>query len=103
MALTLGALVLPLLWAEGHAPAPPPPPLVTAGPALPEVNAVQNARMAALAESGRDEAFRRIYQIPGLQKVNQALGRLVPTVEQGIDISGTFFRMGGEPYDRMPS
>ena len=47
------------------------------GPALPEVNAVQNARMEALADSGRDAAFRRIYQTPGLQKVNQALGRLV--------------------------
>ncbi len=47
------------------------------GPALPEVNAVQKARIAALAGLGRDAAFRRVYQIPGLQKVNQALGRLV--------------------------
>ena len=47
------------------------------GPALPEVNAVQKARMDALAGAGRDESFRRVYQIPGLQKVNQALGRLV--------------------------
>ncbi len=47
------------------------------GPALPEVNAVQKKRMDALAGLGRDAAFRRVYQIPGLQKVNQALGRLV--------------------------
>ncbi len=47
------------------------------GPALPEVNAVQKKRMNALAGLGRDAAFRRVYQIPGLQKVNQALGRLV--------------------------
>ena len=47
------------------------------GPALPEVNAVQKARLDALAGLGRDEAFRRVYQVPGLQKVNQALGRLV--------------------------
>ncbi|HEY0864879.1 MAG TPA: helicase C-terminal domain-containing protein [Lacunisphaera sp.] len=47
------------------------------GPSLPEVNAVQQARMDALAGLGRDAAFRRVYQIPGLQKVNQALGRLV--------------------------
>ncbi len=47
------------------------------GPALPEVNAVQKARMDALASLGREAAFRRVYQIPGLQKVNQALGRLV--------------------------
>ncbi len=47
------------------------------GPALPEVNAVQKAKLAALDALGRDAAFRRVYQIPGLQKVNQALGRLV--------------------------
>jgi Rad3-related DNA helicase len=47
------------------------------GPALPEVNAVQKARVEALAGLGREGAFRRVYQIPGLQKVNQALGRLV--------------------------
>ena len=47
------------------------------GPALPEVNPVQRARLAACAELGREAAFRRVYQIPGMQKVNQALGRLV--------------------------
>ncbi len=47
------------------------------GPALPEVNAVQKTRMNALSTLGRDASFRRVYQIPGLQKVNQALGRLV--------------------------
>ena len=47
------------------------------GPALPEVNAVQKAKVSALSSLGRDAAFRRVYQIPGLQKVNQALGRLV--------------------------
>ncbi len=47
------------------------------GPALPEVNAVQKARLTALNGLGRDAAFRRVYQIPGLQKVNQGLGRLV--------------------------
>src|SRR5690606_480603 len=47
------------------------------GPALPEVNAVQRARLAELEPLGREQAFRRVYQIPGLQKVNQALGRLV--------------------------
>lgn len=47
------------------------------GPALPEVNAVQRARVAALSSLGREASFRRVYQIPGMQKVNQALGRLV--------------------------
>ncbi len=47
------------------------------GPALPEVNPVQRARMAEFSRLGRTAAFHRVYQIPGMQKVNQALGRLV--------------------------
>ncbi len=48
------------------------------GPALPELNALQRAREAALARQvPAAEAFRRTYLVPGLQKVNQALGRLV--------------------------
>jgi DNA excision repair protein ERCC-2 len=47
------------------------------GPALPEVNAVQQARLAEFSTLGREAAFRRVYQIPGMAKVNQALGRLV--------------------------
>ena len=47
------------------------------GPALPEVNAIQRARLAEFSGLGRAEAFRRVYQIPGMTKVNQALGRLV--------------------------
>lgn len=47
------------------------------GPALPEVNAVQRARLAEFSGLGRETAFRRVYQIPGMAKVNQALGRLV--------------------------
>ena len=47
------------------------------GPALPEVNPVQKARLETYSGLGREAAFRRVYQIPGLQKVNQALGRLV--------------------------
>lgn len=47
------------------------------GPALPEVNAVQRARLAEFANLGREASFRRVYQVPGMTKVNQALGRLV--------------------------
>ena len=50
---------------------------VVVGPALPEVNAVQRARLASSRARNREGAFREIYQIPGMQKVNQALGRLV--------------------------
>ncbi|MFT3828421.1 MAG: helicase C-terminal domain-containing protein [Opitutaceae bacterium] len=47
------------------------------GPALPEVNAVQRAKLAHCHAKGREAAFRLVYQVPGMQKVNQALGRLV--------------------------
>lgn len=49
------------------------------GPALPEVNARQRTRQAQLERDGlgREAAFDRVYRIPGLQKVNQGLGRLV--------------------------
>jgi Rad3-related DNA helicase len=47
------------------------------GPALPEVNAVQRAKLAHCHAKSRDAAFRQVYQVPGMQKVNQALGRLV--------------------------
>lgn len=50
---------------------------VVVGPALPEVNAVQRARLATSRAPDREAAFREIYQIPGVIKVNQALGRLV--------------------------
>lgn len=51
---------------------------IVVGPALPEVNAVQKARLSNLrSETSKDAAFRRVYQIPGMTKVNQALGRLV--------------------------
>jgi Rad3-related DNA helicase len=45
------------------------------GPALPEVNAVQQARIRECRAP--DRAFRQVYQIPGMNKVDQALGRLV--------------------------
>jgi Rad3-related DNA helicase len=50
---------------------------IVIGPALPEVNAIQEARMQSHRSKPRNEAFQKVYQIPGLQKINQALGRLV--------------------------
>ena len=51
------------------------------GPALPEVNMLQKAKMEACGGMDREEAFRRTYLIPGMRKVNQALGRLVRSPE----------------------
>jgi len=58
------------------------------GPALPEVNPVQRARLAEVSRQGatRDTAFRRIYQVPGMTKVNQALGRLVRAPGQRVRV-----------------
>jgi Rad3-related DNA helicase len=49
------------------------------GPALPEVNARQRAWQDELRRRGgdRETVFDRVYRQPGLQKVNQGLGRLV--------------------------
>lgn len=50
---------------------------VIVGPALPEVNAEQRKRLDNLRHLSRDEAFRQVYLIPAMRKINQALGRLV--------------------------
>jgi Rad3-related DNA helicase len=50
---------------------------IVVGPALPEVNAVQRAKLAQPNGMSREAAFRLVYQVPGMQKVNQAIGRLV--------------------------
>jgi DNA excision repair protein ERCC-2 len=71
------------------------------GPALPEVNPVQQARVAALAGLGREAAFRRVYQIPGMQKVNQALGRLVRAPGQHARVLLHCRRFGETEYSRL--
>ncbi len=50
---------------------------VVIGPALPEVNALQEARRKMFQEDGVEDAFALAYIRPGMRKVNQALGRLV--------------------------
>jgi len=47
------------------------------GPALPEVNPVQKAKLRQWEHRGREAAFRKVYQLPAMTKINQALGRLV--------------------------
>jgi len=49
--------------------------VMVVSPALPEVNPVQQAKSELYAHS--KEGFREVYQIPGITKVNQALGRIV--------------------------
>ena len=73
------------------------------GPALPEVNPVQRARLAALSELGRDAAFDRVYRIPGMQKVNQALGRLVRSPGQRARVLLHCRRFAEPGYERLLS
>ncbi|MFT3780658.1 MAG: helicase C-terminal domain-containing protein [Nibricoccus sp.] len=71
------------------------------GPALPEVNPVQKARLAEFSKLGRDEAFRRVYQAPGIQKVNQALGRLVRAPGQRAKVLLHCRRFAEASYARL--
>jgi len=71
------------------------------GPALPEVNAVQKARLATYAALGRDGAFDRVYRIPGMQKVNQALGRLVRAPGQRARVLLHCQRFAEPGYQRL--
>lgn len=56
------------------------------GPALPEVNAVQDAKMEAHPSFSRDENFRDVYIIPAMRRIHQALGRLVRAPGQNARI-----------------
>jgi Rad3-related DNA helicase len=75
------------------------------GPALPEVNAIQHSRLARLENTGlgRTASFRRVYQIPGMQKVNQALGRLVRAPGQHARVLLHCHRFADETYATLLS
>ncbi|MEX2382772.1 MAG: helicase C-terminal domain-containing protein [Opitutales bacterium] len=59
---------------------------ILVGPALPEVNPVQKARMESSTYPDRETAFRFVYQAPGMRKVDQAIGRLVREPGQTANI-----------------
>lgn len=58
---------------------------IVVSPALPEVNSIQREREKTVA-GGSAAAFRKIYLIPGLRKISQALGRLVRSPEHSARI-----------------
>jgi len=47
------------------------------GPALAEVNLIQKTKMEHHGSLSRDEAFREVYIRPAMQRIHQALGRIV--------------------------
>lgn len=71
------------------------------GPALPEVNAPRRIRMERLERHGRAEAFRQTYQIPALQKINQALGRLVRAPGQRTRVLLHCQRFADKSYESL--
>ncbi|HAV13163.1 MAG TPA: hypothetical protein DCX06_06705 [Opitutae bacterium] len=52
------------------------------GPALPEVNLIQKAKLDAHPSLSREESFRDVYILPAMQRIHQALGRIVRAPEQ---------------------
>jgi len=51
--------------------------VIVVGPALPEVNPIQQAKMQRLLTQSREAAFREVYLIPAMRRIHQALGRIV--------------------------
>ena len=56
------------------------------GPALPEVNCVQEARLDALSHYHREMRFQRVFIEPAMRRIHQALGRLVRAPEHKAKI-----------------
>lgn len=74
---------------------------IVVGPALPEVNAEQKARLEEMEPLGRAEAFRRVYQLPAMRKINQALGRLVRAPGQRARVLLHCNRFADTSYQRL--
>ncbi|PXA05135.1 hypothetical protein DDZ13_04015 [Coraliomargarita sinensis] len=51
--------------------------VIVVGPALPEVNAVQKAKILMDSSLSGKNAFERVYLIPAIRRIHQALGRIV--------------------------
>ena len=58
---------------------------IVVSPALPEVNAIQQAKRDYY-QSKKLDGFERAYLQPGIKKVNQALGRLVRAPGQKVKV-----------------
>jgi len=71
---------------------------VVVGPALPEVNALQEARRRMFETAGAEDAFALAYIRPGMRKVNQALGRLVRAPGQSARVLLHCRRFAEESY-----
>lgn len=71
------------------------------GPALPEVNALQKARIQKFKHLEKEDPFHAVYQVPGMQRVNQALGRLVRAPGQKAKILLHCQRFAEKSYSNL--
>ncbi len=74
---------------------------LVAGPGLPAMSIEEEATRALFIERGAHEAFRAVYKIPAIRKVQQALGRLVRQPGQKAKILLHCQRFGEEDYKRL--
>ncbi len=76
---------------------------IVVSPALPEVNSLQREKERRIP-GGKAPAFRKVYLIPGMRKISQALGRLVRKPGHGarILLHGKRF-MEPEYQDLLPA
>ena len=72
------------------------------GPALPELSPQREALREYFSElHGNDTAFQQAYIIPGMQKINQALGRLVRSPEHCAHITLIGKRLSEPRYTQL--
>lgn len=74
---------------------------IVVGPALPEVNPVQKAKMQMDPALPREKAFQEAYLIPAMRRVHQALGRIVRAPGQRAKILLHCKRYAQEEYRQM--
>ena len=72
--------------------------VIIVGPALPEVNVVQKAKIEMDPTLSREEAFREVYLIPAMRRIHQAMGRIVRAPGQEAKILLHCRRFAREEY-----
>ncbi|HKK17196.1 MAG TPA: helicase C-terminal domain-containing protein [Opitutales bacterium] len=75
--------------------------VIVVGPALPEVNPVQNAKMRMDPALSREAAFQQVYLVPAMRRIHQALGRIVRAPGQSAKILLHCKRYAQEQYRQM--
>ncbi len=75
--------------------------VIIVGPALPEVNAVQKAKMEKDPALPQEAAFEQVYLIPAMRRIHQALGRIVRAPGQSAKILLHGKRYAQQQYSSM--